>query len=66
MTSDALLVLRALFSMIWSLFTSWHIPGTATTPAAFAMFILVVALVLRSIRSILNSSSGTPGDKSER
>lgn len=68
MTADALLVVRALFSTIWSLFTSWHIPGTATTPAAFAMFMLTVGLILRSIRSILGSVGGSsaPGEKTEK
>jgi len=47
MTSDALLVLQCLFDIIWRLFTSWHIPGTNTTPAAFFMFIGVCGLALK-------------------
>lgn len=50
MTQDAILVLQALFQMIWSLFTSWHIPGTNTTPAAWAMFMLFSVLILRVLR----------------
>lgn len=47
MTSDALLVLHCLFGSVWRLFTSWHIPGTHTTPAAFFMFIGVCGLALK-------------------
>lgn len=47
MTSDGLLVLKCLFETIWRLFTSWHIPGTETTPAAFFMFIAVCGLALK-------------------
>lgn len=53
MTVDGLLVVRAIFSMIWKLFTSWYIPGTHTTPAAFAIFLLVAGLILRSAKFLL-------------
>lgn len=39
MTSDAILVVQCLFSIIWSLFTSWYIPGTNVTPAQFFLFL---------------------------
>lgn len=66
MTADGILVLRALFSLIWRLFTSWYIPGTHTTPAAFAVFILVTGLVLRSTKFLLGAAGnmmGKDGDK---
>lgn len=47
MTADALLVLQTLFTTIWRLFTSWRIPGTPVTPAAWAFFALTVVLVLK-------------------
>lgn len=47
MTPDALLAVQTLFGSIWSLFTSWEIPGTHTTPAEMALFCLCFALVLR-------------------
>lgn len=56
MTADALLVLQTLFGSIWSIFTSWHIPGTAVTPAAFFLFLLFAAFVLRFIRSLFSGS----------
>lgn len=60
MTSDALLVLQTVFVTIWTLFTSWTIPGTNTTPAEFSLFILVFALVLRTVKRLLNNG----GDES--
>lgn len=60
MTSDALLILQSVFVTIWSLFTSWVIPGTNTTPAEFALFILVFALVLRTVKRLIDNG----GDKS--
>lgn len=47
MTSDALLVLRFIFKTIWSLFTSFLIPGTRTTPAEWALFSLAFVLGVR-------------------
>lgn len=52
MTADALLVVQTLFTTIWSLFTSWHIPGTAVTPAAFFLFLLFASFGLRFIRRL--------------
>ena len=61
MTSDGLLVLECLFETIWRLFTSWHIPGTETTPAAFIMFLAVCGLALRFLYRIigLNPDAGS-------
>lgn len=58
MTSDALSVVQCLFESIWSIFTSWHIPGTATTPAAFFIFVLFACLGLRLVKRLFSSSSG--------
>lgn len=57
MTSDGLAVLSFLFQTIWRLFTSWTIPGTHTTPAAWFMFMLSVVLSIRVARIFLNLSS---------
>lgn len=57
MTSDALSVVSLLFSTIWSLFTSWFIPGTNTTPAEFAIFILVVFLIIRTVKRLFDNDS---------
>lgn len=49
MTADGLAVLQCLFQVIWRLFTSWYIPGTRTTPAAFFLFLIAAGLALRFI-----------------
>lgn len=66
MTADAVLVLRAIFSLIWRLFTSWYIPGTHTTPAAFAIFLLVSGLVLRSTKFLLGAAGNMMGKDTDR
>lgn len=60
MTRDGLLVLQCLFGNIWRLFTSWYIPGTETTPAAFFMFIAVCGLAFKFLYRIigLNPDAG--------
>lgn len=52
MTSDALMVVRLLFSIVWKMFTSWNIPGTNTTPAEFGLFLVVAVMSIRFIRRI--------------
>ena len=52
MTSDALLIVQFLFTTIWSLFTSWHFPGTNVTPANFFMFLLLAWLAIRVYRKV--------------
>lgn len=55
MAADSILVIRSLFTTIWSLFTSWHIPGTNVTPAAWAFFALTAVLVFRIFRRLFGS-----------
>lgn len=54
MTSDALLVVQTLFGTILSLFNSWYIPGTHTTPFEFAVFALAFAFVIKIVRYIFS------------
>lgn len=54
MTTDALLVLEMLFELIWSLFTSWYIPGTRVTPAAWAFFMLGCVLVFKILKRVFS------------
>lgn len=58
MTADALLVLQTLFTSIWSVFTSWYIPGTNVTPMAMFVFILAACLLLRVVRHYTNNGGG--------
>lgn len=53
MTADALLVIQTLFGSIWSLFTSWAIPGTNTTPAGMFVFLLFAVLGLKFIKTAI-------------
>lgn len=53
MASDTVLTISFIFSSIWRFFTSWYIPGTNVTPAAFAIFCLAVAFVIRVFRFII-------------
>lgn len=50
MTADALLVVQFLFTSIWSMFTSWYIPGTNVTPASMAFFLLAATVILRLLK----------------
>lgn len=58
MTADALAVVQFLFGGIWSLFTSWHIPGTAVTPASLGLFTLMVGVVIRFVKRLLDNQGG--------
>lgn len=58
MTSDAILVVKCLFKNIWSLFTSWYIPGTETTPAQFFLFLILASL---SITFVVRMITFNPG-----
>lgn len=49
MTYDAITILQMLFILLWRLFTSWYIPGTHTTPAAFFLFLAFVGIILRFV-----------------
>lgn len=53
MTSDGIQVLSFIFQTIWRLFTSWQIPGTHTTPAAWMMFSLSALLAIKLARIFL-------------
>ena len=53
MTSDAILILQTLFGPIWSLFTSWSIPGTRVSPAEWAFFVLGTILCIKILKRLL-------------
>lgn len=60
MSADALLVIQALFSMIWQFFTSWEIPGTHATPGGFLVFILFASFGIRFLKSFDGGGSSGP------
>lgn len=59
MSDDAILVLECLFQTIWSLFTSWHIPGTDVTPASFFLFLISAGIGLRYVLQFLHSPNAS-------
>lgn len=59
MSNDALAVLDCLFHTIWSLFTSWHIPGTDVTPASFFLFLISAGIGFRYVLSFLHSPNAS-------
>lgn len=58
MTSDAILIVQCLFSSIWSLFTTWYIPGTNVTPAQFFLFLGSAGLGITFIVRLLTVNPG--------
>lgn len=61
MTSDAVLIVRFLFSAVWRFFNGWYFPGTNVTPAALFFFFLLCVFVLRLLRYILNKDGDKDG-----
>lgn len=62
MTDDALLVLKTLFQTIFSLFTSWYIPGTNVTPAVAFFGILFISILFRVLSRLLGLWDDGKGD----
>lgn len=61
MSADALSLLSGLFSAFWRLFTEWYLPGTNVTPAAFALSILFIWLLIRRLVRMFDTQSSMKG-----
>lgn len=61
MIGDSFQIVEALFTEIWRLFNSWHIPGTQMTPAALGLFMLSADIGLRFVGKILDTNSASVG-----
>lgn len=59
MSSDFFLGLQMIFNIGWTVLTSFKIPGTNVTPAAFLLFITVSGLSLKFIRSLFGVGRGS-------
>lgn len=57
MTSNAILAIRCIFEQSWRLFTSWHIPGTNISPAAWLIFAVVFYIGLKMVFGILGMTA---------
>lgn len=52
MTSDVLSFLEGVLSVLFKLFTSWHIPGTNVSPAMWFVFLLSVVVLFRFLKKL--------------
>lgn len=55
---DFLDILNFIFVDLWEFFTSWYIPGTTVTPAAWAISGLVLVKVVQIVRTIFDIKNG--------
>lgn len=55
MTNDAVLVLTALFSGIWRIFTSWNFPGTKLSPAELFIGFLALAWAIKFFKRLIGT-----------
>lgn len=65
MTYDGVLIVKFIFETIWRLFTGWYIPGTATTPAAFFLFVGSAGIGLKIILRVLSRSASVGSNYSD-
>lgn len=63
MTSEALSFLSGFMLSVWQYFISWFIPGTNVTPAAWALFLLLIPVFIRIFKRLLNTPDASGGDK---
>lgn len=66
MTSDAITFYLGYIPQIWKFFTSWFIPGTNVTPAAFCFFVLAVGLVIRTFKRLTSVPDASFGSSNSR
>lgn len=59
MSSNAMQLLQLIVNSMWTLFTTWKLPGLGFTPAQFVAFLLVFPLVLDFVSSILGGVTST-------
>lgn len=57
MTENAIIAVRTIFSESWRLFTSWHIPGTAVSPATWLVFSVVFFIGIKMVMGILGMTA---------
>lgn len=61
MSDSALQIVKALFEIVWKLFTGWHIPGTEMTPMGLALFFASAGIGLRFVLQVFSSNSASAG-----
>lgn len=65
MTADAIVIVQTLFGSIWTLTTSWNIPGTHMSPAEWAFFSLTLIAVLRFVKRVFSDVHGSGNSEKE-
>lgn len=63
MSSDFILIIRTFFAAVWSLFTSFRIPGVNFSPAVMAFGILSFGLALKLIHGLLTMNTNGVSDR---
>lgn len=63
MTGDAFGFIQGFLFEIWSLFTSWVIPGTNLTPAVFLLGISITWTAYRFLRQFASGFFSVSGDE---
>lgn len=59
MGNDLLQIYSMIFSKCWLFFSSWKIPGTSFTPAIMFLFVSVLGLGIKFIRTFTGLSWDT-------
>lgn len=65
MTGEVLTFVSGFFSNVWQYFISWFYPGTNVTPAAWALFLLLVPVFIRLFKRLLNTPDASGGVSSK-
>ena len=55
MTAEALHFLSGFFARIWTFFTGWYLPGTNVTPIAWALFLAISVIFIKTFKRLLNT-----------
>lgn len=61
MSNDVLGVFQALFTTVWSIFTSVTIPGTRVSLASFLLLLVVAPMSIRFIVRLLGVAADSKG-----
>lgn len=54
MAAEMLDLLQVFIAGIWTIMTSWHIPGTNFTPAQLLFFLLIAPVILHFVFDLLS------------
>ena len=58
MTSDAVQIVKLIFTQFWRLFTEWRIPGTDVSPGMWLLFSFFCVIMIRIARNFFSLGGG--------